>query len=112
MPLRERSVPGPSPNPVPEPRTREPCFRAERSAVPPFRSAVIVVPSVPPSTRSPPVTRSDPRPLGAPIRGNPRSRFSRREPLTENDLRELLDEYETWLRHAAAQQKSLVFFYH
>jgi hypothetical protein len=40
------------------------------------------------------------------------SRFSRREPLSEGDLRELLDEYESWLRQAAAKQKSLVFFYH
>jgi hypothetical protein len=40
------------------------------------------------------------------------SRFSRREPLTDEDLRELLDAYAGWLRQAAARQKSLVFFYY
>lgn len=40
------------------------------------------------------------------------ARLTRRAPLTGEDLRELLDEYESWLREAAAKQKSLVFFYY
>jgi hypothetical protein len=40
------------------------------------------------------------------------SRIVRREPMSAEDVRECLDEYEGWLRKAAAERKSLVFFYH
>jgi hypothetical protein len=40
------------------------------------------------------------------------SRLSGRPPLTDEDLAEPLEEYEGWLREAAAKQKSLVFFYY
>jgi hypothetical protein len=38
--------------------------------------------------------------------------LTRRDPLTADDLRELLDEYAGWLRKAAAEGKGLVFFYY
>lgn len=40
------------------------------------------------------------------------NRLTRRGPMTDEDVRELLDEYESWLRAAAAKKKSLVFFYY
>lgn len=40
------------------------------------------------------------------------SGLTRREPMTAEDVRECLEEYEGWLREAAAKHKSLVFFYH
>lgn len=40
------------------------------------------------------------------------SRITRREPMTAEEVRECLDEYEGWLRQAAAKKKSLVFFYY
>ncbi|MGV3719289.1 MAG: DUF7691 family protein [Actinomycetota bacterium] len=40
------------------------------------------------------------------------SRITRRGPMTAEEVRECLDEYEGWLRAAAAKKKSLVFFYH
>ncbi len=39
-------------------------------------------------------------------------RMFRRAPLTAADLRELLEEYAEWLRRAAAERRSLVFFYY
>lgn len=41
-----------------------------------------------------------------------RRAFSQREKLRDEDVRELLDEYEGWLREAAANNKALVFFYY
>ncbi len=40
------------------------------------------------------------------------SRITRRGKLSDEDLRELLDEYEGWLRKAAATHQALVFFYY
>jgi hypothetical protein len=40
------------------------------------------------------------------------SRIVQREPMTPEDVRDLLNEYESWLREAAEKQKSLVFFYY
>ncbi len=39
------------------------------------------------------------------------SRIIRRGPLTDEDVRELLEEYEGWLREAESRNKALVFFY-
>ena len=36
----------------------------------------------------------------------------RRDPMTADDLREMLDEYEAWLREAASKGRALVFFYY
>ena len=36
----------------------------------------------------------------------------RQRELTDEDRRELLDEYEGWLREAASKKKSIVFFYY
>ena len=38
--------------------------------------------------------------------------LSRREAMTAEDVREMLDEYEAWLREAASKGKALVFFYY
>jgi hypothetical protein len=38
--------------------------------------------------------------------------ITRREPLSAADLRELMDEFEEWLRQAAAKKQGLVFFYY
>lgn len=40
------------------------------------------------------------------------SRIFQRAPLEDEDLRELMTEYESWLREAATKGKSLVFFYY
>lgn len=40
------------------------------------------------------------------------SRITQRPPLTDDDVQELMEEYERWLRHAAASGKSLVLFYY
>lgn len=39
-------------------------------------------------------------------------RITRREPMSAEDTRELLDEYESWLREAAEKRKALIFFYY